>query len=507
MAIPREPRQKMINLMYLVLTALLALNVSSEILNAFRTVNNSLQNSIETIDQKNQTLFSSLEEKLKDPTTQKLAAIWTPKAQQAKVLSDQMYAYIASIKDRLKRESGYNPAKGDTTYSEDDLDVPTNIMDDGKVGDTLYMKLAAYKKGMLGIDPEITSQFKSTLPIDLSMPEVREKSNRTWAAAYFRMTPTIAALTILTKFQNDVKNSEAQVVLFCHNKIGQVQVVYDEFQALASANTQYLLPGQEFTISAGVGAFSKNARPTVTIDGQTVPLNLNGMAEYKTTAGNPGTYTKKVNISFLKPDGTTATRTKDIQYTVGSPTGITVSADAVKVLYIGLDNPISVGGGNGRGAENMHVSMDQGSIVAKGHGKFIARVNKPGEAQMRVSDGKTNAAFTFRVKTVPTPTAMVGASKGGRMRVNSFKAQAGVRAELENFVFEGVKFTVTGYTMTFAGAGFPEFMHKAVSGNSFGPVRSLIERAKPGSTITIDEIRASGPGGSRTLAPIAFNLF
>ena len=507
MALPREPRQKMINLMYLVLTALLALNVSSEILNAFRTVNNSLENSIHTIDEKNQTLFKSLDEKLNNPASQKLAAIWAPKAERAKALSDEMYAYIEGIKDRLKRASGYNPAKGDTTYSEDDLDVPTNILDDGKVGDTLYQRLSAFRNNILNIDPEIKSQFSHSLPIDLSMPVVEEKSNRTWAAAYFRMTPTIAALTILTKFQNDVKNAEAQVVLFCHNKIGQVQVVYDEFQALASANTQYLLPGQEFTISAGVGAFSKNARPTVTVDGQTVPLNANGMAEYKTTAGSPGTYSKKVNISFLKPDGSTATLTKDIQYTVGSPTGITVSADAVKVLYIGLDNPISVGGGNGRGAENMRVSMDQGSIVSKGHGKFIARPSKPGEAHMHVSDGKTSEDFVFRVKTVPTPTAMVGASKGGRMSVNAFKAQAGVRAELENFVFEGVKFTVTSFTMTFAGAGYPEFMHKSVTGNRFGAARSLIERAKPGSTITIDEIRAKGPGGSRTLAPIAFNLY
>ncbi|WP_240377604.1 type IX secretion system motor protein PorM/GldM [Arachidicoccus soli] len=507
MAIPREPRQKMINLMYLVLTALLALNVSSEILNAFRTVNNSLNNATATIDQKNQTLFTSLQEKLKDPKSHDLAVIWAPKAEQAKQYSDEMYDYIANIKLRLKERSGYHPEKGDTTFREDDVDVPTKILDDGKVGDTLYQKLVAYKKNILTIDPAINAQFQNTLPIDLSMPKVEDKSNRTWAAAYFRMTPTIAAITILSKFQNDIKNSEAQVVEFCHNKIGQVQVVYDEFQALASANTQYLLPGQEFTISAGVGAFSKNAKPTITIDGASIPLNANGMAEYKTTAGSPGNYSKKVNISFLKPDGTRASLVKDIQYTVGSPTGITVSADATRVLYIGLDNPISVGGGNGRGAENMHASLSQGSIISEGHGRFVARVSTPGTVKMRVSDGKSETSVDFRVKTVPTPIAMVGGSKGGRMRVNDFKAQAGVRAELEDFIFEGVRFTVTGYTMTFAGAGYPEFMHKVVNGNSFSSVRDLIERAKPGSTITIDEIRASGPGGSRLLAPIAFNLF
>src|SRR5690606_28274312 len=185
---------------------------------------------------------------------------------------------------------------------------------------------------------------------------------------------------------------------------------------------------------------------------------------------------------------------------------LTVSADAVKVLYVGLDNPISIGGGSGTNASNLKVSISQGTITGS-NGRYIARVTTPGTATITVNDGKKTTSFDFRVRTVPTPTAMVGNSRGGRMRVNDFKAQSGVRAELENFVFEGIKFTVTSYTITFAGAGYPEFMYKAVSGNSFAPARSLIERAQPGSTITIDEIRAVGPGGPRTLAPIAFNLY
>lgn len=504
MALPREPRQKMINLMYLVLTALLALNVSSEVLNAFKTIDKSLTNANETIDKKNKTIFVSLEEKANDPKTQELAHIWMPKAEKARQLSDDLVTYIESLKTQIKTASGLNEKTG--AYKESNLDVPTRIMVDKKQGDDLLKKLTGYKTAILSIDPEINNEFQHALPLDLSMPEVKNSNNKTWSAAYFRSTPSVAAITILSKFQNDIKNAESQVIEFCHNKIGAVKVVYDEFQALAMANAQYLLPGQEFNITAGVGAFSKNARPTVTIDGAAVPLNANGLAEYKTVAGGPGTYTKKVNISFVKPDGTTSVITRDITYTVASPTGLTVSADAVKVLYVGLDNPISVGGGSGTSADQLRVSISQGSISGA-RGKYTARVSTPGTATVSVNDGKHTSNFEFRVKSVPSPTAMVGASKGGRMRVNDFKAQAGVRAELENFVFEGVKFTVSSYTMTFAGAGYPEFMHKAVSGNSFNAARSLIERAQPGSTITIDEIKATGPGGTRTLPPIAFNLY
>ncbi len=105
MALPKEPRQKMINLMYLVLTALLALNVSSEILNAFNTVNISLNNATNTIEDKNKTLFNSLAELKKDPKTQQNANIWAPKADKAKQLSDDMYAYIAKLQAELKAGS------------------------------------------------------------------------------------------------------------------------------------------------------------------------------------------------------------------------------------------------------------------------------------------------------------------------------------------------------------------------------------------------------------------
>ncbi len=504
MALPREPRQKMINIMYLVLTAMLALNVSSEILNAFKTIDKSFSASNNVINQKTETLFASFNEKMNDPKTRELAAMWLPKAERARSLSEEMISYIENIKTRIKNESEFDPETGQ--YKESEISVPSNLMVDGKLGKELYNKLSDYKKSILGIDAEIKRQFSNSLPLDLSMPEVENKENRTWEAAYFRMTPSVAAITILSKFQNDVRNTEAQVVEFAHNKIGEVKVVYDEFQALATANAQYLLPGQEFTITAGIGAFSKNAKPTVTIDGAVVPLNTNGLAEYKTIAGSPGSYSKRVNISFVKPDGTTSTLTRDINYMVAAPTGLTVSADAVKVLYIGLDNPISVGGGSGTNANNMRVSISQGSITGSG-GKYIARVTTPGTAKITVNDGKQTTGYDFRVRSVPAPTAMVGASKGGRMRVNDFKAQAGVRAELENFVFEGVKFTVSSFTITFTGAGYPEFMHKSVAGNSFSSARSLIERARPGSTITIDEIRATGPGGTRMLAPIAFNLY
>ncbi len=504
MALPKEPRQKMINLMYLVLTALLALNVSSEILNAFKTVNHSLNNATNTIEDKNKTMFASLERMKNDATTRDKANIWAPKADKAKQLSDGMNNYILTLQERLKKESDLDPKTGN--YNEGSLEAATRLMDEQGEGEKLQNKLGEFKNALLNIDPEIKKEFAHSLPLDTTKPAVENKTNNTWSAAYFRMTPTIAAMTILSKFQNDVKNSESQVVEYCHNQIGSVKVVYDQFVPFAGQSSQYLMPGQELQITAGVGAFSKAAQPTISIDGQNIPLGADGSALYKTTVGGAGSYTKKLHITFTKPDGTKGVLDRDIPYTVGSPTGASVSADNVKVLYIGLDNPVSVSGGN-VGDEKVSFSMDNGSFTKDRPGHYVIRPAKPGTATISLNiEGKAQQ-FPFRVKTVPDPLAMIGASKGGIMGVNEFKAQAGVRAELENFVFEGVKFTVTSYTIALTGPGFPEgFAFRDVSGNTFNSIRDLIEKCRPKTNVTIDNIKVSGPGGSRTLPPITFNL-
>jgi gliding motility-associated protein GldM len=215
MALPKEPRQKMINMMYLVLTALLALNVSSEILNAFKTVNNSIANANGVVDEKNRTTFKSFEQKMAKPETREKASQWYPKAQQAQKLSDDMAKYIEDLKTELKKESkGENIGKADEKFAEDNLDASTRLLVEGPKGEELKKKLETYKSQMLAIVPEMKDQFAKTLPLDLSVPKSQTGSaaNNDWKSAYFRMTPTIAALTILSKFQNDVKNSEAQVV-------------------------------------------------------------------------------------------------------------------------------------------------------------------------------------------------------------------------------------------------------------------------------------------------------
>jgi len=503
MSLPKEPRQKMINMMYLVLTALLALNVSAEILNAFKTVDRSLMIASGVAEQKNEEIFKSFKAKLEDPTSREKAAIWEPKAQQARKISDELYNYIEGLKLELKKESGLKIVDGKEEFKEDDLDAGTRLLvqfaPEGKgKGKELFEKLKAYKEQLLSIDPEMKKEIEVGLPLDLTIPPTTSDAGKNdWAYAYFHMTPTIAAITIMSKFQNDVRNSESKAVEFCHKQIGQVEIIYDQFQAFAGTNTQYLMPGEELVITAGIGAFSKAAQPSISIDGANVPLNTEGTAEYKTRVGASGTGIKRVRISYAKPDGTTAVVEKEIKYTVGIPAGLTVSTDKTRVFYKGLENPLSVTGGGGDEKVNVSIEGAGASLRKVGPGQYIVSCTQLGSVTVVANDGKNIQRIAIPVKRVPDPIVIVGGSAGGAMPANVFRVQSGAIAELRDFVFEGVAYKVMSFMLICTGKGFDEPEFAEVNSASFkdASAQTLIKRCQAGTTVTIGEIKVLEPGG------------
>ena len=173
MSLPKEPRQKMINIMYLVLTALLALNVSSEILNAFKTIEQSLTNANVIIQKKNTDIIKSLQNKLEDPKTSDKAAIWAPKANEAQKLSDEIYAYVESLKTGLKQEAGLKVKDGKEEYNDHDLSSTTRFFLKGNTpnrGTELLNRLTEYKNKLAALDPAIAKEVIPTLPLDLTIP-------------------------------------------------------------------------------------------------------------------------------------------------------------------------------------------------------------------------------------------------------------------------------------------------------------------------------------------------
>lgn len=502
MSLPREPRQKMINMMYLVLTALLALNVSSEILNAFKTVNKSLENTNSTVNKSTETILASLQQKTTEPATATKAQIWYPHAQQVQTLSKTVFTYVQGLKDRILREAGGDPKNPEQKFKEENLDIATRIMIEKGEGPKLLAMLGDYKKKVLAVDPSIDSAFKDVLPVNLEKPASRNKAGKTWEGAYFHMVPTVAALTILSKFQNDVKTSENRVVQFCHNKVGEVAVRFDTYAAIVGQNSNYLMPGQEIEITAGVGAFSKAATPKITIGGQNYDIGPEGTATAKLPGGGIGSRTIPVRITYTDQEGKQQTIEKNVEYKVGQANA-SIALDKMNVLYIGVDNPVTIAA-SGAGDDRINATISGGSLVQSGgSGKYIARVNNvTDDCKITVSvDGKVAGVSQFRVRTIPRPIAIVGGfESGANVPAGAFKAQAGVGAGIKDFPFE-LQYRVTKFTIS-ADTDDGYIDDAPCTGNTWSnEARRILTGLKAGRTVMVDDIHATGPDGRSQKLP------
>ena len=530
MSLPKEPRQKMINMMYLVLTALLALNVSVEVLNAFKTVNHSIERSNQVVDEKNNMTYNAFTRELSDPQTMALARIWSPPALKVKAMSATFTAYLDSLKEKLINNSSPSMKDGKREFIDGNLDAATRIFDEGGQGKILYDSLIKFRKDLLNIidpanyGPEVSDKIKADLkaqqavfaerlPIDTRIPPSEEgnttfgsDSARNWTFRYFHMTPTIAALTILSKFQSDIKNSESQVVDYLHKQIGEVKVVFNKFEPLVEANASYVMPGDKVEVTAGVGAFSDAAKPQISINGQSYPAGPDGTALFTTTASGAGEHAVNVHIVYTKPDGSEGTTDKTIKYTVGIPSGASIFLEKMNVVYVKEDNPVRISGGS-VGAEKVHVSFDKGDITHTSGDEYVVVPTTPGEGTITVTANGKPFTFPMRVKYLPNPTGFVGSKTGGAMPSAEFKAMGGLLARLQNSEFQS-PFVVVGYKVAALGGGIPQYQEANNDGPRWtGQAAAIVAKATPGTNVFFDDIRVKGKDGRiRELPPMVFSL-
>jgi gliding motility-associated protein GldM len=493
------PRQKMINMMYLVLTALLALNVSSEILNAFKTVNGSITRSNAMIDTKNAKVKALLnaEKKNQPEKVAELLGIVT----QVETKSDDIEKYINTLQD------GLNKAEGDA-----DLEVGTRLLAEGKDGDLLRQKLEAYKKDINGLMTKYT--LPSDIPVDVTPPPPGEGGGKmSWQMAYFHMVPKVAALTILNKFKNDVKNTDAMCMDRLAKEAVSVEVTLDKFEPLVSAKSSYVLVGDKYEATIGLGAYSTAIVPEVFVGGRPIEVK-DGKATFTAPASAAGTFKiptlVKIPKRTKKADGSQDFEEAkgELEYTVGVPSGAALMLDKMNVVYIGVDNPITIS--SGAGDEKTVVAPNGGGITLSkaGPGKYIAKATTPdmkAGITVSVKGGKTTP-FPIRVKRIPDPIPTLGGKlRGGNAQPGTIKAQTGIVPILDNFDFEA-RFNVESYDMVFVSKG--EILRSSASGPLFSTqMQTFLSRAKPKDVIYLEEIKVRGPDGSpRKIGQIVFTI-
>ena len=520
MTIPKENRQQMINLMYLVLTALLALNVSAEILNAFSVINRSLENSNKAIDLNNRGRFLTFDERIRKEADNEILVANKVKAEQVSALSKDLSDYIDGLLARLMEEAG-----GPSTEFEgemkrrDDLDAATRLLVDGfgvraantvGQGYELKEKLDNYRKTLISMfdDPEWKKNMENILPVNTESP-----TGGDWVRETFFKMPAIAAKALLTKIKNDVKSSEGETISALMLSTDQeirinAPVKLDVFNARIVAPSSYVLRGEPFKADLFLAASSSDAGAVKIIaNGAQLAVNNEGVATYTGSTATVGerTITGYVELTNKVSGKVERYDFEPFKYTVAEPFA-TVSPTKMNVFYIGVDNPVAVSAAGVR-ASDLAVSMTNGTITGSG-GNYSVRVTAPGNTEVVVKDnrGRTFGSFPFRIKRIPDPVAKCANRPGGTVSAAEFRVQRGIIADLEGFDFDA-KFEVVGFQMVFA-ARRQDLAVASTSGPMFNTqMQSFLQQAKPGDLVYIEEIRVKGPDNeTRRIPGITFKL-
>lgn len=514
MSLPKEPRQLMINLMYLVLTAMLALNVSSEILHAFKTINQSISASNSSIQDKNNKLYADFEENENMEGQRERVKPYNDRAKQVKAAADELYKYLEDWKEKIIVQSGGRLETGEIKR-EDDIDASTLLMVEKKGGDELKQKLQSFREMALGlVNPSAKEIMSQQLPVRIVEPHRSDNNPQAdWKVGYFYNMPTMAVVTLFSKFQNDVRNSEALVVNQLFNEAAQEQVRFDAFQAIAVPKTSYALAGQKVEAQIMLAAYNKAVNPDVTSSSGRVTKVENGVAYWETAASGVGLQTVRGNVT-IDMGGRKITQPYEFQYMVGS-TGASIQLDKMNVFYIGVPNPITVSAA-GYSLEDININIPGATIKpGEAKGKYDIMVEKPGNitATITAKDGtatKEVGSMPIRVKFIPDPVAEIAGKSQGGLQSNIFKVQQGIVASLKAFDFDA-RFIVTSFQFSilpkrgeligpFTVNGSPLF-----SANK--QVEEAIKRSKPGDRVYFEEIKAIGPDKRpRTLNNVSFLL-
>lgn len=522
MSIPKEPRQIMINLMYLVLTALLALNVSNEILAAFRTINKSIKSSNESIDDKNDAKYSFFEKNMEIPSEREKTKPYYDLAMQLRKESKELVDYLDHWKYRLIMQAG--GWRDSVNFpgeigNESDLHASTDLLvEKEKGGDEIKKRLEAYRASLLkSIGETEGSQLAKQLPLKIdTMKKSDANPKGEWAAGNFYNMPVIATVTLMSKFQNDIKNSEAMIIDRLYDKIHADEVKFDGFKAIAVPKNSYLLAGQKVEAEISLAAYKTSFKPIVTSNVGRVTDTKEGIAYWENTVTGTGLQTVKGTVA-IDMGGKLEKKEFEFTYMVGT-TGASMQLDKMNVFYIGVPNPVTVSAA-GYSMEDIELTIPgSDAVITKGDalGKYNVSLKKQGKIMAIISARTKEAGVKevgrqeIRVKMIPDPIAEVAGLSGSvGIPSNRMKVIPGINAALKNFDFD-VRFNVVSFDFTYLQKRQDPVGPISVNGALFSgskQVTDVIAKCKPGDKIFLENIKARGPDGvTRTLNTIIITI-
>lgn len=504
---PPTQRQKMINLMYIVLLAMLAMNISSDVLNGFTIVEESLNRSTSNATIQNDAVYREFA--VSDSINHEKVGEWYAKALHVKRISDSLYTFAEELKYLIAHEADGKEADIHNIRNKEDLEAATQVMlspTKGR-GRDLFHAINSYRSQILGMVDNATQRDIISSNLSTELPHKVGALGKNWEEYNFENMPVAAAITLLTKLQNDIRYAEGEVLhtLVKNIDIGDLRV--NSLNAYVIPTSQNVVQGNSFSARIILAAVDSTAKPSIYIDGNKINSE-DGW--YEIACNKTGDFTID---GYMELSSGTGVIRRDFsqKYSVVSPLA-TVSATMMNVLYAGYDNPISISvPGVPSNMISASVKNGNGTLRTNGNG-FIAKPTKVGEdvvisVTATQSNGRRQSMgdYSFRVRQLPDPSPFIEfvdengntqRYRGGGLPLakRSLMAADGIVAAIDDGLLN-IGFTVISFETTFF-----DNMGNAVSELSNGAKfsdrqKSTFQRLTRGKRFYIQRVKAIGPDG------------
>ena len=445
----------MINLMYVVLMALLALNVSTEVLDGFSIVEESLNRTTANVSRENKALYEDFRSQM-DGNPVKVKQ-WFDKATAVKDMSDSLYDLAQELKMAIVREADGEDCDVTDIKNRENLQAAAIVMlsPTSERGRQLRDAIDAYRGRVVSM--VVDERAKKLIESNLStqVPRKAFSSGKTWQEYMFENMPVSAAVTMLSKLQGDVRQAEGEALRALISNVDLKDVRVNKLDAFVIPEKTTLYPGELFRANIVMAAVDTTRQPDIYINNRRVNTRD---GRYSFAVGGVGEHSFSGYMLLRDGSGDILRRDFTQRYeVVAPPGGAIVAADLMNVLYAGFRNPVSVSvPGIPRNA--VRLTMTGGSLVNEGNGHYVATPAAVGtDVTFTVSatyDGKTRimGSYSFKVRKLPDPTPylLVGSNrfKGGALAKGSLLSLDNVRAAIDDGLLD-IEFKVTAFETVF----------------------------------------------------------
>ena len=498
--------------MYVVLMAMLALNISTEVLNGFSIVEESLNRTTSNSSKENETLYSDFAEQMKS-NPEKVKA-WFDKATEVKRMSDSLYNFAQMLKERIVKEADGKDANVHNIENKDNLEAASHVMLAPGTGQGrhLFLAINSYRERILKMvgDPQQRAIISSNL--STKIPKGAHAMGKNWQEYMFEDMPVAAAVTLLSKLQSDVRYAEGEVLHTLVSNIDMKDIRVNKLNAFVIPEKTVLYPGERFNANIVMAAVDTTQQPEIYVNGMRVNSST---GQYSFTAGGVGDHQFGGYILMRNVKGDVLRRDFLQKYTViPAPNTATVAADMMNVLYAGYQNPISISV-PGVPANAVTATMSGGSFSSKGNGHFIAVPSAVGhDVSIHVTardkgQTRTLPPFVFHVRKLPDPTAYIGLGtnrfRGGGLSKASLMQANGIKAAIDDGLLD-IEFKVLSFeTVFFDNMG--NAVPMASAGSMFSQLqRDAFRKLSRNKRFYISRVKAVGPDGITRNLPASMEI-